>query len=67
MEDTTDCDSVAITVTPDSGAVAKPRQISADPLCALVRLIQFPCKTAARDALHCGIRAALVIGGDKSQ
>jgi hypothetical protein len=41
MEDTIDCDSVAITVTPDSGAVAKPRQISADPLCALVRLISF--------------------------
>ncbi len=37
MEDATDCDNVAVTVTPASGVVAKALQISAVPLCALVR------------------------------
>jgi hypothetical protein len=37
IEAATDCESVAVTVAPVSGAVAKARQISAVPLCALVR------------------------------
>jgi hypothetical protein len=37
MDDAMDCDSVAVTVTPVRGTVAKARQISVVPLCALVR------------------------------
>jgi hypothetical protein len=36
IEEVTDCDSVAVTVTPFSGEAAKARQISAVPFCALV-------------------------------
>jgi hypothetical protein len=34
----TDCDDVAVAVTPANGAIIRGRHISTEPVCALVRL-----------------------------